>query len=87
MDWTLTINLLVTVFTIAGVIYGFFRNFKVHMKEEFKKIDSKFDKIDSRFDKMDEKLTDIDRRLCRLEGAFYSKECCMFKHDDKRKVE
>jgi len=41
-----------------------------------------------KIDKLDEKLTDVDRRLCRLEGAFASKDCCMIK-DDKhsRKVE
>lgn len=27
--------------------------------------------------KLDEKVTDIDRRLCRLEGAFSAKDCCM----------
>ena len=25
-------------------------------------------------------IKDIDRRLCRLEGAFASKDCCMIKH-------
>lgn len=29
--------------------------------------------------KLDEKITDIDRRLCRLEGAFSSKEFCVLK--------
>ena len=29
--------------------------------------------------KLDEKLTDVDRRLCRLEGAFASKDCCVIK--------
>jgi hypothetical protein len=53
----------------------------------FDKIDAKFDKIDQRFDKLDEKITDIDRRLCRLEGAFSSKECCMLHHHDHRKAE
>lgn len=37
--------------------------------------------INKSFDKMDEKITDIDRRLCRLEGAFSSKDCCMIKDD------
>jgi hypothetical protein len=32
-------------------------------------------------DKLDEKVTDIDRCLCRLEGAFASKDCCMIKDD------
>lgn len=46
----------------------------------------KFDQVDQRFDKLDEKVTDIDRRLCRLEGAFASKDCCMIK-DHHRKSE
>lgn len=33
----------------------------------------------SQIGKLDEKLTDVDRRLCRLEGAFSSKDCCMIK--------
>lgn len=35
--------------------------------------------LGNRIDKLDEKITDIDRRLCRLEGAFSSKDCCMIK--------
>jgi len=51
-------------------------------------LNNRIDKLDLRMDKFDEKLTDIDRRLCRLEGAFASKDCCMIK-DDKyiRKAE
>lgn len=37
--------------------------------------------MNKRFDKLDEKVTDIDRRLCRLEGAFSSKDYCMIKDD------
>lgn len=33
--------------------------------------------VSRRMDKFDEKLTDIDRRLCRLEGAFSAKDCCV----------
>jgi len=39
----------------------------------------RFDGLDTRIEKLDEKLTDVDRRLCRLEGAFASKDCCMIK--------
>lgn len=53
-----------------------------------KRMDERFRKMDERFDKMDEKITDIDRRLCRLEGAFASKDCCMIKDDRQlRKAE
>lgn len=50
-----------------------------------KKIDLRLDKVDQRFDKLDEKVTDMDRRLCRLEGAFASKDCCMIKDDSQLK--
>lgn len=36
-------------------------------------------------EKLDEKITDIDRRLCRLEGAFTSKDCCVLKQDHNLK--
>lgn len=45
----------------------------------WKNVDKRFDKVDNRFDKLDEKVTDIDRRLCRLEGAFNAKDCCVIK--------
>lgn len=44
-------------------------------------VGGRFDRVDNRIDKLDEKVTDIDRRLCRLEGAFSSKDCCMIKED------
>ncbi len=44
--------------------------------------------LTNRIDKLDEKITDVDRRLCRLEGAFASKDCCMIKDDRQlRKAE
>ncbi len=45
------------------------------------KIDKVESILDSKIDKLDEKLTDVDRRLCRLEGAFSSKDCCMIKDE------
>lgn len=44
-----------------------------------RRIDNLENSLNKRIDKLDEKVTDIDRRLCRLEGAFSSKECCMIK--------
>lgn len=44
--------------------------------------------LNQRIDKLDEKLTDVDRRLCRLEGAFSSKDCCIIKEErHQRKAE
>lgn len=42
-------------------------------------LNHRIDKLENRMDKFDEKLTDIDRRLCRMEGAFSSKEFCGLK--------
>lgn len=46
----------------------------------------RFDKVDQRFNKIDETIQDIDRRLCRLEGAFSQKECCMLKEHHHHKA-
>lgn len=44
--------------------------------------------INAKLDKMQETITDIDRRLCRLEGAFASKDCCMIKDSNQfKKIE
>ena len=53
--------------------------------KKFDAMDKRFDKIDERFDKLEEKVTDIDRRLCRMEGAFSSKDCCMLKEERHHK--
>ncbi len=37
-------------------------------------LNSSIGKLDDRIGKLDEKVTDIDRRLCRLEGAFSTKD-------------
>jgi len=47
------------------------------------KIDKLDEKLSNRIDRLDEKVTDIDRRICRLEGAFASKDCCMIKDSSK----
>jgi hypothetical protein len=41
--------------------------------------------MNSKLDKMQETITDIDRRLCRLEGAFASKDYCMNKDNSQSK--
>lgn len=53
-----------------------------------KRVDAVEDSLSKKIEKLDEKVTDIDRRLCRLEGAFASKDCCMIKDDRQiRKAE
>lgn len=52
-----------------------------------KRIDGVEVSLSGRIDKLDEKLTDVDRRLCRLEGAFASKDCCVIKDDRYKKAE
>jgi len=78
MDLALFLTIIGTGITIVAFIYGFLRNFK-------KDIQAQFERIDKKMDKFDEKLTDIDRRLCRLEGAFSSRDCCILKEDKQVK--
>lgn len=64
--------------------------FKSHLDKKFEKIDQrfekieqkfdqKFEKIDQKFERINEVLKEIRTSLNRMEGAFYSKECCMLK--------
>lgn len=60
------------------------------LEKRFEIIDQRFQQVEQRFNQMEnifhvkftllqETVTDMDRRLCRLEGAFASKDCCMIK--------
>lgn len=49
------------------------------------KLEKKIDNLENKIEKTQESLTDIDRRLCRLEGAFSSKDCCMIKDSSQIK--
>lgn len=60
---------------------GFGKELSISEAKLSYKIDKLDEKLSQKIDKLDEKLTDVDRRLCRLEGAFASKDCCMIKDD------
>jgi len=80
---------------IAGLLWMFYKR----LDKKFEKIDEKFEKVYERFDKIEEKFDKIEEKfdsqirevrtsLNHMEGAFYSKDCCMLKDDDKvKKVE
>jgi hypothetical protein len=72
-----------TGLAIVSLIYSIIRNFRKDLAERFDKIDDRFDKIDNRFDKLNDDLKELRTGLNRMEGAFYSKDCCMLKHDHK----
>lgn len=63
-----------------GVMMWFFYS---RLNNKIEKLDIKLDtqisNLSAKIDKLDEKVTDIDRRVCRMEGAFNNKECCMIK--------
>ncbi len=79
----------VTILTILGGFYIFNEKTNGKLEKLEQKLNHQIEKLDAknekRFDSIDEKLTDIDRRLCRLEGAFASKDCCMIKEDSLSK--
>ncbi len=58
---------------------GGFAGIPAFMLYLHKKTDTRFDnleaRMDHRFEVVSADLKDIDRRLCRLEGAFASKDC------------
>ena len=71
---------------ISVVVLGFAVQFAL-MRMVWVAINHRFDKTDDRLDKIDEKITDIDRRLCRLEGAFSSKECCILNQKENKEAQ
>lgn len=50
-----------------------------------KRMQKRFDKIDAKFDKVFEELKELRTSLNRMEGAFYSKDCCILKEDKQNK--
>ena len=42
-----------------------------------------YQRLDKKIEKLSDKIDDVDKRLCRLEGAFSAKDCCMIK-DERR---
>lgn len=77
------------IIIVLGGYYLMNRSSTKHMDEKFDKFEAKIDKrcemIEVKIDKIQETITDIDRRLCRLEGAFASKDCCMIKDSSQLK--
>ena len=69
-----------TTIAVCAFLYSVIRDFKEDMKK-------RFDNIDQRFDKHDNEIKEIRTSLNRMEGAFYSKECCMFFNNEKKKAE
>lgn len=67
---------------VIGIGFAFNFGLMLTMWHGFNnRMDKLDDKLTGQIGKLDEKVTDIDRRLCRLEGAFASKDCCMIKDD------
>lgn len=72
---------------LTVMLAGFGLNFGI-LVIMWNSLNNRIDQLSARIDKLDEKVTDIDRRLCRLEGAFSSKDCCMIKDERQlRKVD
>jgi hypothetical protein len=86
-------NLNISQLISIGIMFWFFyRRLDGKIEKLDKKLSGKIEKLDERLsgkiDKLSEKVEDVDRRLCRLEGAFSSKECCMIKDSSQmRKAE
>lgn len=66
---------------IVWVLSGGFSLMLIMWYNLSNRIDAVEKSVNSKVDKLSETVTDIDRRLCRLEGAFSSKDCCMIKDD------
>lgn len=96
MDISMIITAIATVVSFAGIMTAVFRNFKMDIDKKFDEIKmeirehrqestSEFRKIDNRFNYIDQEINELRTSVNRLEGAIYSKDCCMLKGDKKTK--
>ena len=69
-----------------GIMIVMWNSLNKRIDDLYYRMDNVEKNLTSRIDKIDEKLTDVDRRLCRLEGAFSAKECCVIKESPNRKI-
>lgn len=77
-----SIEMLLTV-----MLAGFGMNFAL-MFIMWRSLNERMDSLEKRIDRLSEVVLDIDRRLCRIEGAFSSREFCGIKNqEDVKKAE
>jgi len=67
--------------SIVAAMMAMFGFFWSRLDRRFDQIDQKFDKIDQRLDRIENDIKELRTSLNRMEGAFYSKDCCMLKED------
>jgi septation ring formation regulator EzrA len=89
MDWLQVLAMIASIVTIIGGGGAWIWS---RLDRRFDQIDKKFDKIDQRFDKIEDDIKDIRNDMKelrtsvnRLEGAIYSKDCCMLKEEKQTK--
>jgi hypothetical protein len=59
-----------------------------NLNSRMDKLDSRMDKLEGQIGKLNDTVNDIDRRLCRIEGAFASRDFCGLRNqDDVKKAE
>ena len=73
----------IILWILAG---GFSISFGI-MRMVWNSINSRFDKQDSKFDRINLDIKEVRSSINRMEGAFYSKECCMLKEEKLKKAE
>ena len=74
MDWG-------TIAAIIGPLITVMIWIQSRNDRKFDKIDQRFDKVDSEFKEIRGEIRELRTSLNRMEGAFYSKDCCMLKDD------
>lgn len=68
------------------VMAGMFWIFKSHLEKKFEKIEKDMQEIRKDMQEIRKDIQEIRTSLNRMEGAFYSKDCCMLKDDKKEKA-
>ena len=69
--FSIVIPLILAIFSASAWVYT--------------RLDKRFDNVDRRFDRLEIEIKEMRTGLNRMEGAFYSKDCCMLKEEKTRK--
>lgn len=73
--------------TTLFVVIGSLVIFNLILNKKFDKIDKHFDDVKTEIKRLDGDIKELRTSLNRMEGAFYSKECCMLKSNHNHAAE
>lgn len=78
MNWQEVLSIVVPVVVSLGGFLGWIYH---RLDKKFESVYRRFESVDRKFEQVLIEIKEIRTGLNRIEGAFYSKDCCMLKDD------